>query len=137
VAAPPVWWGVPLGVALAIVGSVGTWESSELAVFGQSESTGEGGIGEGGEFVIVFTVAAAVLLALWRDGRRTWQALGAAAGAGAALVVCVLSIADVDDAQLSSLGQVSVGWGLWLALIGSIVLTLVALALALRHGRSP
>lgn len=132
--APPVWLGVPLGLALAVVGSVGTWRAEDIEVFGQSESTTDSGLGDGGVFVIVFAVAAAALLGLWRGTRKTWQALGAAIGALAAVVVCILGVTDVDDAQGTALGEVSVGWGLWLALVGSIILALTALVLALRHG---
>lgn len=132
-AVPTVWLGVPLGLVLAAIGSVGTWESSELEVFGQSESTRESGIGEGGEFVLLFTIAAAVLLVLWRDGRQAWQAIAGAVGGLAAVIVCVLGVSNVNDSQATALGDVGVGWGLWLALVGSIVLTLSALVLALRN----
>ncbi len=101
------------GCAALIFGSLGPWQSSL--------STSQAGIDGGG----LYTLLLAVIAALVMIPRRT--CLTATVGIGlVCLIVTVYNVFDVASATRQPIAvatpSVEVGWGLWLAALGAVVL---------------
>ena len=95
-------------VALMIIGAVGTWATA--SVFGVSASV-NGGDRDG----IIVIICAAIIAAAAVVGKRGLTVVGLLA----ALAATATAIYDVVDIQGTD--HVSVGWGLWLALVASVI----------------
>jgi hypothetical protein len=130
---PSLWWGVPAVLALLVIGCIGTWVKAEIEIFGQTQSSSKGGLEKDGSIVLILTIIAGVMLVLWRAQRKRWQAIVAAAIGALCTLIAIIDVADVNDEKDTALGSVSVGWGLWLTLVGSIALTVLSIVLALRR----
>jgi len=129
---PNLWWGVPAVLALLLIGCIGTWVKAEVEIFGQTQSSSKGGLEKDGSIVLFLTVVAGVFLVLWRAQRKRWMPIAAAAIGALCTLIAIIDIADVGNQKETALGSVSVGWGLWLTLIGSIALTILSIVLAAR-----
>lgn len=132
--APALWWGVPAAVLLTIIGSLGKWVTVEV---GTTFSESENGTAGDGWITLVCAVIAGVLLVLWRAQAQAWQAIAAAVLALIATLVALYHIADpsAGESTLGGVIEVSAGWGVWIALIGSLALTVLAVVLAIQSGR--
>ena len=116
--------------AVVIVGSFGPW--AKVSQFSAGGMDGDGVI------TLVSAVVAAIAILVASAG-GTRPALGsdwiAAAGATIAMFVAVYDSIEVPSTTSGVLDQEIVrtaGWGLWATLIGSIVLTAVAVAIVIR-----
>ena len=106
--------GVPAaGIALLAIGSIGPW----VTITGE---TGYG-LGRDGVITIIFAAIAAIFLvvALARSRPPSRIALGLCALL--ALAVAIYDIIDVSGTQIGPF-DATVGWGLWLAAVGALVL---------------
>ncbi len=107
------------GLAAAVlmaVGGLGTWASA--TVFGTTVSVN--GADRDGAIVIICAVIVAMAVAV---ASRAMMIVGVIA----ALAASATSVYDWQDVQ--SKAGVSVGWGLWLAAIGSIAAIVVTVGL--------
>jgi hypothetical protein len=111
--------------ALMIVGAVGTWASA--SAFGISISVNGTDGGRDGRIVIV--CAALLAVAALVPGRAT-----GVLGILAALAASATAIYDLLDIQDTT--GITVGWGLWLALVASVVGVLDAIMLMVARGRA-
>ena len=110
-------------VVLMVVGAVGTWASA--SAFGISVSV-NGGDRDG---VIVIVCAVIIAVGLFVANR----AVGVLAVV-AAIASTATAIYDVNDIQGTA--HISVGWGLWLALVASIVAVLDTVMFLVISGRT-
>lgn len=123
----PAWWAV-VSLVLMVVGAFGPW----VKVLGVFTVNGTDGGGDGW-IVIGAAAVAAVLLLIYARGRRKWLlVLPILAG----LVGAATTAYDISDISRLSSGSVfgasdtfSAAWGIYLALAGSLSLTLAVLAL--------
>lgn len=113
-------------VALMIVGAVGTWATA--SVLGISASV-NGGDRDG----IIVIVCAAIIAAAAVVASRP-LAIVALLAAFAATATAIYDVVDIQGTE-----QVSVGWGLWLALVASVVavIDVVVLLAASRRSTAP
>jgi len=132
---PPVFWGLPLVLLLLLIGSIGPWATLDIEILGQSESETEGGLESDGVIILILTLISAALLAAWFFTRKIWAPIVMAVLGALALLICIVDVADVNDKADTSLGDISVGWGLWLSLIASIGLLALSVLLAVLSGR--
>ena len=115
---------------VVIVGSLGPW--AEVSQFSASGMDGDGVI----TLVSAIVAAVAILVA---SASRTRPALGsdwiAAAAAAVAMFVAVYDSFEIPktyDLLGGAVGTRTAGWGIWVTLIGSIVLAAVAVAIVIR-----
>lgn len=129
------WW-VVVSAALMIVGAIGPWAT----VFILSVSGLEGD----GWLVLVPGVIVLAMVAVHRrrrsgDGFRPWWpfAVGLAATA-IATATAIYDVVNIESVAGDELGIVSVGWGLWMAVVASVsaMLALVAAMIARNEGVS-
>jgi peptidoglycan/LPS O-acetylase OafA/YrhL len=132
---PTLWWGVPAAFALLLLGAIGPWATVDIEVFGQSQSASEGGLDSDGVITLILALIAGGLLLAWRAQRARWQAIVATVAGALSLLIAIVDIADVSGVDDKGIGSVSVGWGLWLTLLGSIVLLVVSVLLMLQSSR--
>jgi hypothetical protein len=127
-ALPSLWWGAPAAVALLVLGAIGPWATVDIAAFGQSASASEGGLESDGVITLVLGLIDGGLLGVWRGQRARWQAIVAAVLGALALLVAIIDVSDVSgtDVGLGGAADVSVGWGLWVTLLGAIVMIVVS-----------
>jgi hypothetical protein len=121
-------WSVPIrvlilgGAVLLLAGSFLPWARAEAGPFTATKN----GIDGDGVLTLVLALAVALLLFLARSPKvMAWLIVGLA---GLATVVAVIDVVDVSnrakdlEASVSSLNvSASVGYGLWMALVGGIV----------------
>jgi hypothetical protein len=120
VAAAAAFWAV-----LLIVGSIGTWVSVETTGpfhIGASR----GGLDRDGAITLVLAILAIIVIAVWavRIGPPVARiALAAVVVFFAALgvLIAIIDIADVTSSG-TDIVDTSVGWGLWLCLVSSLLL---------------
>jgi hypothetical protein len=118
-----------LCLLLMVVGSVGTWASVESTGRIHVTASKRGTDGDG-VIIIVLVVLALTPLTLWALRFGSPAARMACAGvvgffALVAVVVAIVDLVDINSTAdvptiLSSTLEVSVGWGLWLALLGGL-----------------
>ena len=115
---------------VVIVGSFGPW--AEVSQFSASGMDGDGVI----TLVSAIVAAVAILIA---SASRTRPALGsdwiAAAAATVAMFVAVYDSFEIPktfDLVAGAVGTRTAGWGIWVTLIGSVVLAAVAVAIVIR-----
>lgn len=123
----PAWW-IAASLALMVVGAFGPW----VKAFGLVTINGTDG-GRDGWVVIGAALVAAVPLLIYGKVRRRWLlALPVLAGlAGAATAAYDISdIGRLGSGSVFGGGEtVSTGWGIYVALVGSVSLTLASLVL--------
>lgn len=102
---------------LVVIGAAGPWVT--LGSFSKGGLDGDGVI-----TLFLALVAAGVLLLAHVRNRRSPAVVVGLCGL-LALVIAIIDIADVQDAGFGA----SVGWGLWLTLVGAIALLAAAVAL--------
>lgn len=127
----PAWWAV-VSLVLMVVGAFGPW----VKVLGVFTINGTDG-GRDGWIVIGAAAVAAVLLLIYARARRKWLlVLPVLAG----LVGAATAAYDISDISRLGSGSVfggsetfSTGWGIYLALVGSLSLTLASLVLMVRR----
>jgi hypothetical protein len=118
-----------------VIGSLGPWMT--FLVFSRSNVDGDG------MFTLVLgIVAAAALFALFNVGRLRpdsgWMVPLACAGVVAGVICVAIAVIDVFgvvNRKTELFGQTvgpQVGWGLWLVLIGSLVLIATSLIVAVQ-----
>lgn len=112
------------GAALLAAGSAGPWV--KVAFLTKDGLEGDG--------VITLTLAAVVAVLVIVAGLRgrTPSRLALAACAILALAICFIDILDARDAGIGAI-EASVGWGLWLALAGGLVLAVGAVVRTASH----
>jgi len=110
------------GVVLLIIGAFGPWAK----VGGFSVNGLDGG--KDGTFTLILALVAGGLLAYTHLKQVSARGfiIGAAVAAGLTLLISVIDFLDIMGTEF-----VSVGWGMWMTLIGSIALT-AAVAMKLR-----
>jgi hypothetical protein len=111
--------GVPLAaIVLLIIGSIGTWVKIGAA-------TGDG-LSRDGVITLILAILAAVVVAYAAARKRPISRIALGICAVLALATTIYDVQDV-----SSAAGATVGWGLWLCLVGSAVLA-VGVAFARR-----
>ncbi|MEA2169731.1 MAG: hypothetical protein QOF76_3031 [Solirubrobacteraceae bacterium] len=106
-------------VAIAVVGSIGPWAT----VPGYSK----GGLDGDGSIVLGLAIVAAIFVGVARlRGRAPSRVALAICG----LLIAAIGIIDIDD--VNSKGP-TVGWGLWVTLVGGIAIVLAVLVRFLRR----
>ena len=123
--------GTGIAAIVIIVGSVLPWATVSLGDL--SESVG-GMDGDGAITLVLGLLLGAFAVYAYLRGAPRGLAWAAAVVAAIVAVVAIIDIADVSSlsGDLGDLADVSVGFGLWLVLIGGIAGTILAAALALR-----
>lgn len=101
-------------IGLVVIGAAGPWVT--LGSFSKGGLEGDGVI-----TLVLALVAAGVLLLAHFRGRRAPVVVVGICGL-LALAIAIIDIADVQDAGFGA----SVGWGLWLTLVGAIALLAAA-----------
>jgi hypothetical protein len=124
--------GLPLWLALAsslllLIGSFGTWY--KLGEFSES-GTGEGT----GVLTLIVALVSAGLLGWWMARANGWKPIVVAVLAGLATLICLIDFLDTATGDAAELFDP--GWGLILALISSIALTIAAIMLRLSQNRA-
>jgi len=110
---------VLVGALLALIGSFLPWATVSVEGFGSESASGMDGDG-----VITLIVAlAAAAIAVFMKGRG--RMIGIIVAAGIIILVSIIDIADVNRAA-GEIGDIpgvdtSVGFGLWLVLVGGVV----------------
>lgn len=107
------------GAALLALGSIGPWAT--IASFTTNGLEGDGVI----TLVLAIVAALVVLVARARSRLPSRIALGICGVL--ALTVAVIDVVDVSGTKAGSLSA-SVGWGLWVALAGAVILIGAVLA---------
>jgi hypothetical protein len=116
---------VLLTAGVMIIGAVGTWATADLAA---GISISVNGTDSGHDGVIVVVCAALLILAaLVRN--KALRILGIVAAVAAA-ATCIYDLVDIQDTT-----GIEVGWGLWVALIASVVAVVDAVVLMVVSGR--
>jgi peptidoglycan/LPS O-acetylase OafA/YrhL len=135
---PSLWWGAPAATALLVLGAIGPWATIDIAALGQSASTSKGGLDSDGVLTLVLALIAGGLLGLWRAQRARWQPIVAAVLGALAALIAIIDIGEVSgtDTGLGGAADVSVGWGLWVTLVGAIVLIVVSALLVPKSRRN-
>ena len=118
-------------LVLMVIGAVGPWAK----VLGTITINGTDG-GRDGWIVIGAAAVAAILLLVYSRRRRRWllvlSVLAGLAGAGTAAYDLVDIGSRFPGSSFGGSGLVSVGWGIYVALIGSVSLVVAAVALGFR-----
>ena len=115
---------------LLLIGSITAWGSVSVEILGISRSESISGMDSDGELTLVAAIVAIVFLVL-----RRWPGVVLAAALAAVMITIY------DTAQILSLGDVgggidiSLGWGLILALLASLALTVIAV-MQIRDGNA-
>jgi hypothetical protein len=135
---PPVpVWAVPVAVVLAIVGSVGPWVDVSVSVFGISQDESVNGLKGDGVITLIATLVAGGLLAGWFASRARGLAIGALVVS--ALGFLVAGYHAVDPTTSEDVPNIpgidfSAGWGVWVATLGLLAMTVIA-AIAVARGK--
>lgn len=117
----PVQLGVIItivGAAVGGIGCLGPWAT--LGIFSK------GGMEGDGTLLLGLLIVAAILAAIWFSFKAHGLMIAAAAMAGLATLVALLNVADVSSTSTEAFGaqiKPSIGWGLWLAFLGSAAAT--------------
>jgi hypothetical protein len=138
VGVPSVWWAAPAAVVLLVVGALGPWAVVDVAAFGQSASLTKSGLGSDGTITLILGLIGGGLLGVWLPERARWLPIVAAILGALAALVAIIDITDVSGSA-SGLGgavDVSVGWGLWLTLVGAVALIAVSAVLIAKSRRN-
>jgi len=116
----PVQWATLAGLLLLLIGVFGPWATLEIDVLGIDTSTN--GMDHNGTMVFILTlVAIAAIAAYVFTNVRIEQRMlmwGLVAGA---LVIDLLVLLDFFD--IMGEDGIGIGWGLWLTVLGAILLT--------------
>ena len=118
---PAIFWLTGAAALLMVVGGFGPW-ATVFGVLSVSGTHGDGWI------VIVGGVIAAVLLArdLSSGSSRRWPAIGLVVVAVVGTIVTVKDLSDINsvagDSTFFGRQIVSAGWGIYMAVIGSVAL---------------
>ena len=108
---------VPLvGIALLVLGAIGPWVTVE-----DLPEVSESGLESDGVITLALALIAGALLLVYRNRPGKRAAIGAGICALLALVISIIDVSDVSGTSVLGI-EPSVGWGLWLTLVGSIVL---------------
>jgi hypothetical protein len=115
---------VGITAALMVIGAVGTWATAE----GLGVKLTVGGTDGGRDGIIVVVCAVILVIAALFPNRGT-AFLGILAAIAAA-ATCIYDLTDIQDTE-----GITVGWGLWLALVTSVmgVVDMVVLVLMSRR----
>lgn len=107
------------GIGLLIIGAIGPW----VTVEGFSEN----GLNSDGVITLILALIAAGFLGLAFQRKVAPSRIAIGICALLALAISIIDVMDVSDTDLGVPGfEPSVGWGLWLTLVGSIVLAVSA-----------
>lgn len=105
-----------VGAGVGAIGCLGPWAT--LGVFNQ------GGMDVDGQLVLPILILSAILAgAALSQSRSTGLPIGAAALCGLAAVIGMIDMADVSSRSADVFGtevKPSIGWGLWLVVLGSV-----------------
>ncbi|MEA2123723.1 MAG: hypothetical protein QOI80_505 [Solirubrobacteraceae bacterium] len=101
------------GIALLVVGSFGTWVKIGPA-------TGDG-LSRDGVITLILAILAAVFLAFAGLRRRAPSRIALGICAVLALATSIYDVIDVSGSDVGVF-EATVGWGLWVCLVGSVVL---------------
>jgi peptidoglycan/LPS O-acetylase OafA/YrhL len=106
-----------VAVGLIILGALGPW----VTVEGFADVS-ESGLESDGVITLVLSLIVGGLLLAYRNRPHPRGVMiGLALCAIGALAIAIIDVLDVTSAELGGI-EPSVGWGLWLTLIGSIAL---------------
>ena len=114
-------------VALMVIGAFGPW----VTVEGLADIS-ESGLESDGVITLPLALIAGALLLVFRDRMGRGVKIGVGICAVLALVISIIDVADVNGTDLGFV-EASVGWGLWLTLIGSILLVVGTVLTAVRR----
>lgn len=118
---PPVQLGVIItliGAGVGAIGCLGPWAT--LGIFSKGGMDGDGGL------LLAILVVTAILAAMWFGFKAHGLMLAAAVMAGLAVFIALINVYDVTSTSTEAFGsqiKPSVGWGLWLAFLGSAAAT--------------
>ena len=124
-----------VAAALVLVGSLGTWATISVSITpGAPTAAGvsKGGLDGDGGITLVLAFVAAAMAVLWATRPARWQDAVAALAAGLTVVIGIVDVLDVRDAGGGAV-EASVGWGLWLVLLGGIALAITAVLRFVRN----
>ena len=128
---PKSWFWADTSFVLMAVGAFGPWATAEVGPLSVTANGTEGG--KDGWLVVGAAVVAAVALALFLVFRRRLLAVLALLAGCAGAAVAAYDVADIETTEPRAL--YSAGWGIYLALAGSISLVLASIALILETRR--
>lgn len=103
-------------IALIVIGAFGPW----VTVDGLAE-VNESGLESDGVITLALALIAGALLAIYRNRMTRGVKIGIGICAVLALVISIIDVLDVTGTEVLGI-EPSVGWGLWLTLVGSILL---------------
>jgi hypothetical protein len=133
---PSFFWAGPAAAVLAVIGSIGTWVKVSVDLLGQSQSQTAGGLDGDGVLTLILTLIAGGLLGGWFATRKKALAIGAAVAAGLGFLIAFYHAVDPstteDIPEIPGL-DISAGWGVWLATLALLALTVVSVLLAMRR----
>jgi hypothetical protein len=119
----PLLWAAVAGGVLAVIGSAGPW--------GKLGSLSTSGTEGGDGYIVIVCVAIGIALLFLGTARaKAWPFVTSLVLGALATLVGVIDLSDVNDKGLD------VGWGLYLVLLGSIVLAVLSLVLGARRPRA-
>jgi hypothetical protein len=121
--APAVWWLVPIGYLLLLIGSIGPWIDVNLDV------SGKGGLDHDGPALLGFDAVALVLLIIWRFTGHRWLAIVSVPFALFIAVAAIIDLSDVNDLQ-AGLFDAKPAWGLYVAVAGALIFAIAGVVLA-------
>jgi hypothetical protein len=109
-----------VGIGLLVIGAIGPW--AKVLSFTQN------GLDADGVLTLGLAVVAAVFVGLAFRAKTAPNKFALGVPGALCLAIAILDIIDVKDAidEIGSGFEASVGWGLWMTLVGSIVLVAAA-----------
>ncbi|MGE0229029.1 MAG: hypothetical protein AB7I38_03640 [Dehalococcoidia bacterium] len=116
----PVQWATLAGILLLIIGVFGPWATIDANVLGLDLSTN--GMDHKGDLIFILALASAAAIAAYAflnvriEERMLMWGLVAAA-----VVIDLLVLLDFFD--IMGEDGIGIGWGLWLTILGAILLT--------------
>jgi hypothetical protein len=120
--APALWWLVPIGYLLLVIGSIGPWIDTNIPV-------DKGGLAHDGPALLGFDAVALVLLVIWRFTGHRWLAI---ASIPFTLFIVAAAIIDVSDINGLANGLVDAkgAWGIYVAVAGAVILAIPSVVLS-------
>jgi hypothetical protein len=108
-------------VGLIVVGSVGTWVTFTGVAIEVAGGT-KGGLDGDGVITLGLAIIAAILLFIAQRRGKKPNIIALGITALLVVVIAIIDIMDVGDTDFGAIADASVGWGLWMVLVGGILL---------------
>jgi hypothetical protein len=120
--ASPVVWGALAAAAVTAIGAIGAWATA----LGESLN---GLDTDDGKVVLGIAGASALLLLVGAFTGHRWPYVLPLLAGGFAAVITIIDYSDLQDTAVDA------GWGLYVAIAGSVLLTILSLVLLIKPRR--